>query len=191
MAERLTAFRDDRIVARGDRGEVVRALVGALPADGGSLRVFDDETGRPVDLDFRTAAAAGPPPQRARGRPRLGVVAREVTLLPRQWEWLGRQPGGASAALRRLVEAARGEAPSPAARRDAAYHFLTDLGGDRPGYEEAIRALYRGDTERLFGLLAGWPGHLADYARELLGEGADEPRTAAGNGARAGGVDPA
>jgi hypothetical protein len=103
------------------------------------------------------------------------VTAREVTLLPRHWDWLAQQPGGASAAIRRLVEAARKDAAdgkrSPEAARDAVYCFLTDVGGDRPGYEEAMRALYRGEIGRMREIIADWPENVRLYADELLGEG--------------------
>lgn len=159
---RLTAFVDDRIVARGTPAE----LAETLGPDGRSrARLFDDETGRVAEL---TPSGLAEPP-RGRGRPRLGVVPREVTLLPRHWDWLARQPGGASAAIRRLVEAASKAPPSPEARREAAHLFLTETCGDRPGYEEALRALYRGDEARLDSLLAAWPEDIAGYAKALLG----------------------
>jgi hypothetical protein len=99
-------------------------------------------------------------------------MPREVTLLPRHWNWLAAQPGGASAALRRLVETAA-KAPATgaaaeAARRDSAYRFLSDQCGDRPGYEEAIRALYRGDAARLAELTAAWPEDVRAYLGALL-----------------------
>ncbi|HYG46305.1 MAG TPA: DUF2239 family protein [Allosphingosinicella sp.] len=172
----VTAFLEDRIVARGERGAVTRELERLYPADLGALRVFEDGSGRIVDLDYWDAAAsAPPPPPRPRGRPRLGVAAREVTLLPRHWEWLSRQPGGASAAIRRLVEDARRKGSEAGERRDAAYRFMSDMCGDRPGYEEALRALYRGDHERLRTLIAGWPEAIRDYVEELLGQPSPSP----------------
>jgi hypothetical protein len=167
----VTAFLDDSIIARGPRDAVARRLEEGYPADLAVIRVFDDSSGRVVDLDFWDAGAraAAPGP----GRPKLGVVAREVTLLPRQWEWLSRQQGGASAALRRLVDAASKAEPSPAARRDIAYRFMSDHCGDRPGYEEALRALYRGESERFHALIAGWPADVRAYVTELFGERPD------------------
>lgn len=180
----VTAFFEDRIVARGDPQGVTRAIEeGYAPADHAAVRVYDDATGRVADLDYWDAAAshaapspagAAPPadaPRRGRGRPRLGVTPREVTLLPRHWDWLAAQPGGASAALRRLVEAAAKGPEDPRARRDAAYRFMSDHCGDRPGYEEALRALYRGDEARLAELTAAWPQDVRTYLRELLGGG--------------------
>lgn len=164
----VTAFLGDRIVARGEREAVTRELERLYPADLGTLRVFEDGRGRVVDLDYWDSAASAPRPPRPRGRPSLGVAAREVTLLPRHWDWLSLQPGGASAAIRRLVEEASRKAPGPAERRDSAYRFLSDMCGDRPGYEEALRALYRGEEERFHSLIADWPESIRGYVQELL-----------------------
>ncbi|MDI1295547.1 MAG: DUF2239 family protein, partial [bacterium] len=132
------------------------------------IALFDDATGRQVDLDLRGEAAE---PLRGRGRPKLGVQPREVTLLPRHWDWLATQPGGASATLRKLVEAARkAEAqapPSPRAAMDAAYHFLTAMAGDQPGYEAAIRALYAGDKAGFDGAIAPWPAAIRQHGAGL------------------------
>ncbi len=167
----VTAFLEGRIVARGDGGAVTRDLETRYGADLAGVRVYDDETGKVVDLDYWDAAASAPPAGRGRGRPKLGVTAREVTLLPRHWEWLAAQPGGASATLRRLVEDARRGAPAGAdlrRRRDAAYRFMSDMCGDRPGYEEALRALYRGEEARFRELIAHWPKQVRGYIGELL-----------------------
>ena len=167
--EQVTAFLDDEVIARGPRGEVTRLVEERYSAtDHAAIRAFEDDSGRVVDLDYWDASASAPAPARARGRPRLGVVAREVTLLPRQWDWLSRQRGGASAALRRLVDEAGRSAPAPEARRDAAYRFMSDMCGDRPGYEEALRALYRGEAERLEALIAAWPDDVRAYILRLL-----------------------
>jgi hypothetical protein len=163
----VTAFLGDRIVARGEHEAVTRELERLYPADLGVMRVFEDGSGRVVDLDFWDAGASAPPPRR-RGRPSLGVAAREVTLLPRHWDWLSRQPGGASAAIRRLVEEAGRQAPGPAEKRDSAYRFMSDMCGDRPGYEEALRALYRGEEARFHTLIADWPRQVRGYLKELL-----------------------
>ena len=172
----VTAFFADRIAARGDRSSVTRAIEdGYAAADHARIRVYEDGTGRAVDLDYWDAAASAPAPaepRRGRGRPKLGVTPREVTLLPRHWDWLAAQPGGASATLRRLVEtAARAPASGPAAlraRRDAAYRFMSDQCGDRPGYEEALRALYRGDDAGLAALTAAWPEDVRAFLGALL-----------------------
>ena len=177
MDGQVTAFWEERIIAQGSREAVTRVVEEGWLDRLSEVRVFDDESGRVVDLDIwdaqraaaRQAFSRGAPGGRGRGRPKLGVTAREVTLLPRHWEWLAEQPGGASAAIRRLVEEARKDGRSPEAARDAVYRFLTDVAGDRPGYEEAMRALYRGETERMFALIAEWPEDVRGYAWELLG----------------------
>lgn len=185
-----TAFLGLRRLARGDRLTVARAAHEALRRGAAQpLLVFDDATAQPVELDLRGDADAvaqryaplpaptetSPDPDeppdaaRGRGRPKLGVVAREVTLLPRHWDWLATQPGGASVALRRLVESARKAAEAPDRQRRArevAYRFMTALGGDLPGYEAATRALFAGDAARFESVLAEWPSDVADYARE-------------------------
>jgi hypothetical protein len=107
---------------------------------------------------------------RGRGRPKLGVVAREVTLLPRHWEWLTTQPGGVSVALRKLVEEARRTHADQDRRRqtqERAYHFMSAMGGDLPGFEEAARALFANDLPRLRELVAAWPVDVRDHAIAL------------------------
>jgi hypothetical protein len=167
----LTAFEADRIAFTGPPDEVAAEVRGALRADPGRIfLVLEDRSGRVVDIDLREPPKAEPRP---RGRPRLGVAAREVTLLPRHWDWLAAQPGGASATLRRLVEdARRSQASDARAARDAAYRAMTVLAGDRVGYEEAVRALYAGDAARLSELVGVWPADVRDYVRKLAAAGA-------------------
>lgn len=172
MRTMVTAFLDEKRIAVGEREAVTREIEERYPDALGAIRAFDDASGRIVDLDYWDAGRTAPEP-RGRGRPKLGVTAREITLLPRQWEWLAAQPGGASAALRRLVDEARrkGEgADDPRRRRDAAYHFMQAACGDRPGYEEALRALYQGDGARFDALVAGWPKDIGAYLSRLLAD---------------------
>ena len=134
--------------------------------------MFNDANGQQMDLDLRVAdlgqdAAAE---TRGRGRPRLGVVAREVTLLPRHWDWLNSQPGGASVALRKLVDQARrtsGDADRIRAAQEAAYRFMSAVAGNFPGFEEALRALFAYDRRRFSDLVAKWPEDVRDYAIRL------------------------
>jgi uncharacterized protein len=194
----FTAFEGPRRLTSGSLAKV--ALVVKKWSDGGQsspILIFDDSTGRVIDLDLRgtdreilqrlpqTAGSANllltdPPPResRGRGRPKLGVVAREVTLLPRHWEWLGAQPGGASVALRKLVEEARranGDKDRNRAARDAAYHFMSAVAGDLPGFEEAARALFADDRRRFVGLIAAWPVDIRDHAVKLAFSDHAEP----------------
>jgi len=181
VAKFATAFDGERRLASGPLIDVAMAVKAAIAAGAeGPLLVFDDVTGAVIDLDLRGSradvaarlAAAGEPPAppRGRGRPKLGVVAREVTLAPRHWEWLAAQPGGASAALRRLVEEARrSSAPKDRVRaaQEAAYRFIAAMAGDLPGFEEATRALFANDRQRFERHVAQWPGDVGAYATKL------------------------
>ena len=190
----VTAFRGHQQLAAGPLPDVARvvwrAIKEAEPVHEAVL-VFDDATGGVIDLEmrgderrmlahleatWRTVEAARDPEvniavaPRPRGRPKLGVVAREITLLPRHWEWLATQPGGASVALRKLVEAARrthSDDDRAKAARDVAYRFMNAIAGDLPQFEEVIRALYRGDEARVRELMAEWPDDIRDYAVRL------------------------
>lgn len=170
-----TAFLAHERVASGTRDEVQRQILSGLAEHKDSILVFDDETGRVTDLDFR-GAMAGTTPQPV-GRPKLGVQAREVTLLPRHWDWLSQQSGGASAALRRLVDAARSQGRTVRERQDAAYRFMQGLCGDMGGYEEALRALYRSDGIMFASAIAHWPEDVRLYINSLLSAGAGDQET--------------
>src|ERR1700761_4526689 len=139
MSQSYTAFDGSRRLACGALPEIALAVKRAQESGAaGPLLIFDDSTGRSRDVDTRGADAQVVARLVARGRPRLGVVAREVTLLPRHWEWLATQPGGASVALRKLVEAARRDVTGTDERRRAqerAYHFMAAMAGDLPGFE--------------------------------------------------------
>ncbi|PRE86874.1 DUF2239 family protein [Burkholderia multivorans] len=189
-----TAFDGHRCIASGPL-DMVALAVKRIAGDGmaGTVLIFDDATGRSIDLDLRGTAdevraryappardaaqdagtagdPAGAAEQRGRGRPKLGVVSREVTLLPRHWDWLAAQPGGASVALRKLVEDARRTHAAADRRRDAqarAYHFMSALAGDLPGFEEATRMLYANDLARMAERIAGWPDDVRDHALAL------------------------
>ncbi len=163
--DRYTAFAGNRRLASGARREVLLAVKAHHDAGGDRVLVFEDETGRQVDFDLRgtpdeVVARAEAPRKAGPGRPKLGVVSREISLLPRHWEWLEQQPNGSSAALRRLVDEARKREPDRArARRarEAAGRFMWAMAGDLPGFEEASRALYAGDERRLRALVRAWP----------------------------------
>lgn len=168
MTQTCTAFLGTTRLAHGTPAELIATLSGQEQG----VLVFDDATGRPVDLDWRGAA---PIPEeseapRRRGRPKLGVTAREVTLLPRQWDWLARQPGGASQALRRLVDEARkadGGRTAKRAAHERAYRVMSALGGDLPGFEEASRLLFADKLEEFAAAMAAWPADLRDHVLEL------------------------
>jgi hypothetical protein len=167
------------VLDRGERGPVL---------------IFDDTTSEIVEVDFRGTAEdvaarltaqsgmdvpSGPPTEpeaaapRKPGRPKLGVVAREVTLLPRHWEWLNRQPGGASVALRKLVEEARrvNESKDRVRRsQEVAYRFMSAMAGNEPGFEEALRCLFSGNRTSFDSLVDAWPIDVRDHARKLAAD---------------------
>lgn len=173
----FTAFAGHRGLAAGPLQTVAAAAKAAHDQGHEPILVFDDATGRTVELDFRgaleeflarlpTADTAAKP---TRGRPKLGVTPREVTLLPRHWDWLARQPGGASAVLRRLVEQALREGADDArVAQEAAHRAMTTLAGNLPDYEEAMRAFYAKDYAKFSHLTSPWPEDVGDYLRRLV-----------------------
>src|SRR3569623_1505911 len=159
----ITVFYKDDGIARGEPGEVAGALRGLEPiARSSDLLAFDDETGKQVDLGL-----AAQPPARPRGRPSLGVEAKEVTLLPRHWQWLARQRGGASATLRRMVEDEIRKGRTPRECQDAAYRFLSVMAGDWPHFEDAMRELYKGNPVGYDHFTHGWPAGVREHGRAL------------------------
>lgn len=187
-----TAFQGSRRIASGTLAEVAKAAKDAIDREGSeTVLIFDDATSENVEVDFRgtpdevlrrllneaacppASLASGPtkretPPRP--GRPKLGVVAREVTLLPRHWEWLNSQPGGASVTLRKLVEQARRDHDGKDRVRrsqEATYRFISTMAGNRPGFEEATRALFAGQQEQFVELIADWPVDIRDHAKML------------------------
>lgn len=181
-----TAFEGTRRILSGALADV--ALAAKTVIDGGSdeaVMILDDINSQRIEIDFRGTAAdvlARLPPSppvidpevpRGRGRPKLGVVAREITLLPRHWDWLNHQPGGASVALRKLVEEARHThrfRDRVRQSREAAYRFMSIMAGDRIGFEEAARALFAGNHARFDAIVGGWPIDIRDHAQRLATE---------------------
>ena len=183
------AFDGDRCIASGDLRDVISAAKETLDRrKEASVVVFDGRTSGPIEIDFRGTVddvlarlpdiAAGPaeveeaalPAPRGPGRPKLGVVAREVTLLPRHWDWLAQQSGGASVALRKLVdEARRANKDKDRIRhaQEAAYRFMAAMAENKPHYEEVARALFAGDAMRFESWTASWPADVRDHARRL------------------------
>jgi len=162
MESSVTAFLAGRQIASVERDEVARNIREQLLDRDGAILVFEDRSGRITDLDYRETVPRGA------GRPKLGVQAREITLLPRHWEWLSDQPGGASAALRRLVEEARSKGRTEHECRDAVYRFMQAACGDMPGYEDALRALYSARDVDFQEILNRFPEDIGRYIRKLL-----------------------
>jgi len=202
-----TAFEGDRRIAAGDLCEVASAAKQVLDQrHDASILVFNGRTSEPVDLDFRGSVddvlarlpeipgvveasddvldEAAPSAPRGPGRPKLGVVAREITLLPRHWDWLARQTGGASVAIRKLVEEARRSGEHKDRIRQAqesAYRFMSVMAGNRPHYEDAIRALFANDSVNFEKLIADWPADVHHHVSALAVRAFDrEPLVRAG-----------
>lgn len=171
MQSSFTAFCGSRLLASGNSDTVSNAVAAAQVSNPtASILVFDDQSGEQIDTPLPAARKSDTRRPVRSGRPRLGVVGREVTLLPRHWDWLGRQPGGASVALRRLVEAASKTNKSSARireKREATHRFMTTMGGNLPQYEEAIRALFAGNEDRFSECVADWPNDIRKYALSL------------------------
>lgn len=187
-SESCTAFAGAECIASRGPREVAQACKTLIDAgDARTFLIFDDATAEPVEMDFRgtlddvlrrlpasaskaLSGAAGPETvcvRRAPGRPKLGVVGREVTLLPRHWEWLNAQPGGASVALRKLVQQAQraNEGTDRARRaREAAFRFMSAMAGNEAGFEETTRALFAGDRRRFEEHTSSWPPDVRDHA---------------------------
>jgi uncharacterized protein len=180
------AFAGNKRIAYGSLSDVARGVkrvVDQYPSP--AVSVFDADSSEPVELNLRGTleevlsrlpseyteeVGAGGHPRRAPGRPRLGVTAREVTLLPRHWEWLANQPGGASVALRKLVEHARRSAGSEdriRRVRESAYRFMFAMAGNESGFEEAARALFAARPERFDTAIAGWPADIREHAKKV------------------------
>lgn len=192
---RCTAFAGTRRIASGALRHVALVAQRELQAGAWPVLIFDDRSSHQIEVDLRgtsadllrrlaeaevtVKAAEGPAgeaeaaPRKGPGRPRLGVVAREVTLLPRHWQWLNAQPGGASVALRKLVEEARRNAAGQDRKRaaqEAAYRFMVAMAGDVPGFEEATRALFAGNAGAFEEHTAAWPDDVRDHAALLAAE---------------------
>ena len=186
LSLRCTAFAGCDRIASGELRHVALKARSAAAA-GRRVLVFEDANGRQLELPLElpegellrwlaaplATPAPATPPARGPGRPKLGVVAREVTLLPRHWDWLAAQPGGASVTLRKLVEDARRASANGDRRRhaqEAAYRFLHVLAGDLPGYEDATRALFAGDFARYEECMATWPEDVREHASLLAAD---------------------
>jgi uncharacterized protein len=181
-------FAGTNLIARGQLAEVVQHGKALFDRDDvARIALYDDATGHPVDIDFTgteaevvakltTHPVVGParPGQAEKkkpGRPRLGVVSREISLLPRHWRWLAAQRGGASAALRRLVDTARKNgAGEDQVRRaiDAAHRFMWDIAGDLPDFEEASRSLFDRDFDTFAIFIASWPPGIQEQLNRYI-----------------------
>lgn len=196
--ETFAAFAGKKMIAAGDLFEVAEIAKSVI--DGGELEfihIFNDADAQPVEIDFRgstqdvigrlekqqklaqasssnvTSSIKDDEQARGPGRPKLGVVAREITLMPRHWEWLNSQPGGASVALRKLVDEARhANAGKDSVRQsqEKAYRFMSAMAGNLPGFEEASRALFSGDEQKFLEHTSSWPLDISKYSLKLASQ---------------------
>lgn len=180
-----SAFRGARLFAQGALRDVLGKIKTRLDCDDSDLLVFDNDTGAQVEFDLRGSLdevlerEAPSEPTVTRGRPKLGVISREVSLLPRHWDWLEQHPKGISAALRLLVDEARKREPhKERARRAraAANRFMTAMAGNLAGYEEATRALFADDETRLKQLIQKWPKDVRTFVEQKAREACEAER---------------
>jgi uncharacterized protein len=187
-----TAFCCGHCLASGELMQVATKVKEAIDrGESEMILIFDDLNGEIIEVDFRgtisdvlkrlekptikgdsleVSAIKDSNAPRGPGRPKLGVVSREVTLLPRHWDWLNSQSGGASVALRKLVDEARhvkSDRDKVRHSQEAAYRFMSAVAGNRPGYEEAIRAMFAGNRGHFDGSIASWPIDIREYSAKL------------------------
>jgi hypothetical protein len=175
-----SAFVGETRIASGSLEEMLPVVKTEFDRDPGTpFLIFEDQSGRQVDFDLRGTLsevlkrALPEAPKQGPGRPKLGVVSREVSLLPRHWAWLEQQPNGASAALRRLVDAARnneGDEAKSRQAREGLGRFMSAMAGNLPGYEAACRALYAGDRSEFDNLVRDWPRDIHAFIQNRAGE---------------------
>jgi uncharacterized protein len=185
------AFNAKELLVKGKLSDIALTLKNyEKQSDATPLLLFNGSSGQQIDIDLSGSdsevveryrepnlpgqniapESASAPQKRGRGRPKLGVQGREVTLLPRHWEWLDLQRGGASATLRRLIDEDRKESLALNAvknAQDATNRFMYAIAGNLPGFEEAIRALYARDGARFKEETQTWPVDIRDCAREF------------------------
>lgn len=179
-----TAFESGIVISSGSLSEVVTEIKKKLgKSNHASVLIFNDLTGRTMDFNFQgsekdvqkrlqvyTQIPDSKTDNSGPGRPKLGVISREVSLLPRHWEWLASQTGGASATLRRLIEEAKKTSVQTMTIKQAqerTYHFMSVVAGDYKGYEEVLRALYKKDKAKFFAEMSDWPEDIVYYIRKI------------------------
>lgn len=184
MDRNYIAFADSKKIAVGNVLDVAAKVKKYLMKDTKSqVLIFDTSNSAQIEIDFRGSPenvlhrletlhdqTDDPAKKVGPGRPKLGVTAKEVTLLPEHWEWLARQPGGASVTLRKLVDEAKKKNHSKDLLRqaqEAAYKFMTVMAGDLPQYEEALRALYAGEAKKFEKMISVWPKDIQEHSLHL------------------------
>ncbi|MDO9181477.1 MAG: DUF2239 family protein [Bacteriovorax sp.] len=178
-----TAFDGNKLLFQGPLSDIVLKIKKRLgKAENSSILIFSDSTGKTMDFNFQGnerdvqrrlevyVTEEVPKDNSGPGRPKLGVISREVSLLPRHWEWLATQSGGASSTLRTLVEEAKKKLTNGNQIKQAqerTYKFISAIAGDFEGYEEALRALYKRDENNFLIQIQGWPNDVKNHAIEM------------------------
>lgn len=179
-AQTVIAFAGTNKIASGFLKDVAGKVKAHLQSDSKSnILIFDDNTSRQVEIDLRGSLDSvlkrletpeAPETKIGPGRPKLGVISKEITLLPHHWEWLGAQPGGASVTLRKLVEDAKKKNSTRDQLRnaqEATYKFMLVMAGDLENYEEALRALYAKDSDKFSKQIKTWPKDVRTHITKL------------------------
>lgn len=183
-SQSYTAFDGHKLLTQGPLEDVVLKLKRHLKSNpNSSPLVFSDSSGKQMDFDMHgtekevlqklhiyRGTDGAPTLNQGPGRPKLGVVAREISLLPRHWEWLSTQSGGASATLRRLVDETKKTSFGKDLVKQAqerTYKYMSAIAGDLPNYEEALRALYKKDKALFKTQISDWPSDIKEYAKTL------------------------
>lgn len=185
--ETYTAFDNTSIIAHGSLRDVILKTKKILgKSENSSFLIFSDSTGKTIDFNFQGTekeilkrleifvSNSDEKIELARpGRPKLGVISREISLLPRHWEWLATQSSGASSSIRNLIEDAIKKSTSKVSlkqQQEKVYRVMTTLAGDLDGYEEAIRSLYKRDRESFIKFTKGWSKDLRSYLEKLTND---------------------
>lgn len=184
-----TAFEGFQKLISADLEKVLLTVKRRLKANrDSSVLIFSDSTGKQMDFDLSGTDAdvtdrhkiytmKTAPPQPTVGRPKLGVVPREISLLPSHWEWLNNQTGGASPTIRQLIDEKIKSSSTDRLKvktsQEVTYKFLSALAGDLPNFEEAVRYLYRSDRKKFLEQVSGWHKDVVDHALRLAADAFD------------------
>lgn len=179
-----TAFDGSKIISQGTLAHIALSLKQKTREQKtATLLVFSDLTGRQIDIDLSGTdkqvldrlKVYSPQELQANtgaGRPKLGVMPREISLLPNHWEWLLNQDGGSSAVIRNLIDEKMKSRSKDKVKsaQETTYKFLSAIAGDLPNFEEAIRFLYRKDKKKFSELISSWPKDIIKYSMMLASD---------------------
>ena len=182
--KKYSAIQDQNLIVMGELPVVLKEIKLFLDQGGCEpVLIFDHTDGRQWDFNFQgtleevLSRAIVPEDDNCNkpgpGRPRLGIVSREVTLLPRHWDWLEQQPGKASGTLRRLVEDAM-KHPSDdfiiRQKQEALGRIISSVGGNLIGFEDFLRILHRKEWNKVEEVIKEWPLGIKKIITTILNE---------------------